>query len=732
VPAVTAEGYVGIDVHRGARVAALAHGGQILLSPATAALLEGEQLLDLGVHRLKDFEGSTRLYQLGLGRFPPLRTPGSVELPSPPTRFLGRERELFEAVSLVYERDPRVLTITGPGGTGKTRFAIELARLLADEADGATLFVPFAPVRDGSLVLQTIGDRLGMPNLESAAVAAAIGRRRTHLLLDNLEHLLPAASRPLADLVAAAPMLRAIATSREPLRIQGEIELDLPPLANDEAEALFLERARAVRSDATTTPAVGELCQRLDCLPLALELAAARTKLLAPEQLLERLDQRLDLLKGTRDADERQATLRATIAWSYDLLDEGEQVLFATLSVFAAGCTLESAEAVCDADLDTLASLLDKSLLRRRTGRLGEERFWMLETIRRFAAERLEESDHGPPIRRRHAERMLAIASAAHLSEDDDEPFDLPVALAERDDLRVALDWASEHDDVLALELAVALENFWNAHAPDEGTSRVGLLLESAESVPPLLRARALRVHAGAAHILREYDLADASYEESLRLFTELGNRRGVALLQHRLAVRALNRKDLDDARRLADASEENARGDFPLLDTQNTALFSYLASEDGNVEGALELATRSKDLAHELGWTWWESRMLDQLLRLNLDCGDLDEAERVGRDALRLERENENRTWASYTLIGLAQVALARGLLERAGTLWGSAGQELTVRVGWDELRVSLGGTLLGEDRPAFLAGCERGKEVDIWEAVAIALGEDGYQTVP
>ena len=241
----------------------------------------------------------------------------------------------------------------------------------------------------------------------SASVAARVGERRTHAVVDNVEHLLPRAARPLAELAVAAPSLRLVVTSREALRIQGEHELDLPPLADDEAVALFLERARAVRPHLEPTAAVHELCRRLDGLPLALELAAARTKLLAPEALLERLAGRLDLLQGTRDADERHATLRATIAWSYDLLDDGEKLLFRQLAVFRGGCTLESAEAVCDADLDTLASLLDKSLLRRRLGQLGEERFWMLETIREFAAERLAESGEAVAARRRHAERML-------------------------------------------------------------------------------------------------------------------------------------------------------------------------------------------------------------------------------------------------------------------------------------------------------------------------------------
>ncbi|MFO7572378.1 MAG: adenylate/guanylate cyclase domain-containing protein, partial [Gaiellaceae bacterium] len=490
-PTLAGEGYVGIDVHRGARVAALAAGGQIVCSPATAALLEEEPLRDLGTHRLKDFEGAIRLYQLGLDEFPPLRTPGSVELPTPATRFLGRERELFEAVSRVYDRDPRVLTVLGPGGTGKTRFTLELCRLLAEEAEGGTVFCALAPLREPGLVLTTIAERLGAAEAGPEAIAARVAGKRTHVLCDNIEHLLPAVARPLADLVAAAPALRLFVTSREPLRIQGEAEIDLPPLAEDEATALFLERAHAVRPDLEDGKAVGELCARLDYLPLALELAAARTKLLSPEALLERLEARLDLLKGTRDADERHATLRATIAWSYDLLDPDEQQLFRRLSVFRGGCTLESAETVCNADLDVLASLLDKNLVRRRTGRRGEERYWMLETIREFAAEQLEASAEAENIRRRHAERMLEIAHGGRLGKHE-TAFDILTGLTEREELRAALDWAANSDVELGLRLIVATENFWVASMPEEGMRRVGALLVRATSIPVELRAVAL------------------------------------------------------------------------------------------------------------------------------------------------------------------------------------------------------------------------------------------------
>jgi predicted ATPase/class 3 adenylate cyclase len=723
-PTATDEGYVGLDVHRGARISALADGAQILVSEATAELLHSEPLRDLGRHRIKDFDESVVLYQLGDGEFPPLRTPGSLDLPAPATRFMGREQELFDAVSLVYERDPRVLTILGPGGTGKTRFAIELARLLADDAEGGTVFVPLAPLRDPEFLLPTLADRLGASSPDPAAVAARIGERRTHVVCDNLEHLLPAAASPLAELVAEAPALRVFATSREALRVQGEAELDLPPLVRDEAVALFCERAQAVRPDVTATDTVVQLCDRLDRLPLALELAAARTKLLAPEALLERLAGRLDVLKGTRDAEERHATLRATIGWSYDLLDADEQELFAKLGVFRGGCTLETAEIVCAAELDGLASLLDKSLVRRRTGRLGEERYWMLETIREFALERLHESGAEDDLRRRHAERMLEVARAAHLEEGDTES-DLESVLAEREDLRGALDWAEATDPRLGLELMIASQNLWNASAPKEGLERMERLLECASTLPKELRARALRVYAGAADLSGDNERGAPALFESLALCEELGDERGIALVEHMLAVWAWRKEDWQQVRERTDRAHDVSRGRFPFVDTTNYWLLGQLALLDGDLERAIELTRQSAELARDARWTWWESGQRHELLMLALRLGDLDEAEREGIAALEMERAQENRLWGLYTLAGIAQVALARGDLERAGLLWGAAEKEAESLPRWPDERKRRGGALLEEGREQFTSAAERGRELDLWDAAAIALGE-------
>ena len=721
-PTVTAEGYVGVDVHRGARVAALAHGGQIVLSPTTAALLEGRPLRDLGPHRLKDFDGAARLHQLGLEEFPPLRTSGSVDLPTPATRFLGRERELFSAVSLVYERDPRILTILGPGGTGKTRFALELTRLLADDAEGGSVFVALAPLRDPDLVLPTIADRLGAASGQPAAIAARIGDRRTHVLCDNLEHLLPAGARPLGELVALAPELRLITTSREALRIQGEAELDLPPLGEADGVTFFLERAHDVRPEIQADDAVVELCRRLDQLPLALELAAARTKLLSPEALLARLGESLDLLKGTRDADERHATLRATIAWSYDLLDEAERVLFRRLSAFRGGCTYESAEAVCDAELDVLASLLDKSLVRRRTGGLGEDRFWMLETIREFAVSELEASDEAEEIRRRHAKRMLEIATAAHLSEDDDEPFDLPSGLAERDDLRAALDWAEASDPAFGLELAISLENLWAASSPAEGRQRTEELLDLAGDIPLRLRARALRVVAGTANLSGDPNAARRLHEECLELWREIGDERSIAALLHRLASEHLA-DDPAIARRYLDESEAFSKNRYPLVDCTNVYIKAQLALVEGDLDMAMALTRRSEELAAAMGFDWWRAVQLHLLAKMTAEHGLYDEAERAAYAALRLERDQENRLYAAYTLTYLARALFARGELELAGTLWGSVG---------DEVPRDRAPELVTSQDAVFSAARERGCLMDLWDAVELALDRDEPQTLP
>ena len=369
-PLVTDEGYVGDDVHLAARVAASGHGGQVLVSRATRDLVDDIAFTDLGEHRLKDIDGAVSIFQLGSIAFPPLKTISNTNLPRPASSFVGRSAELAEVLSLI-EGGARLLTLTGPGGSGKTRLALEAATTLVPSYKAGVFWIGFAALRDPALVTETIAQVLGARN----GLAEHIGERELLLLLDNLEQVIDVAPE-LAQLAEACPThLVLLSTSRERLHVQGEVEYEVLPLAPAEAVSLFGERSRLEPTDV-----IAELCARLDSLPLAVELAAARTKALSPAEILERLAQRLDVLKGGRDADPRQLTLRATVEWSHDLLTEEEQQLFRRLSVFAGGCTLESAEDVCDAELDTLQSLVEKSLVR-----FSDPRYWMLETIREYA-----------------------------------------------------------------------------------------------------------------------------------------------------------------------------------------------------------------------------------------------------------------------------------------------------------------------------------------------------------
>jgi predicted ATPase/class 3 adenylate cyclase len=726
-PTVAAEAYVGIDVHRGARVAALAHGGQVLLSAATAALVGDEPLKDLGRHRLKDFDAPAQLFQAGTVEFPPLRTPGAVDLPTPATRFLGRERELLEAATLWLDRDPRVLTVVGPGGTGKTRFSIELARFLADDADGGTVFVPLAPVRDAALVVPMIAQQLGASGDTAAAIAVRIGEKRAHVVLDNLEQLLPDVARPLAELLAAAPALRLLATSREPLRIAGESEFDLQPMSDLDAVTLFLERARAIRADVSESPVVHELIRRLDGLPLAIELAAARVKLLGPEQLLERIAQRLDLLKGARDADGRHATLRATIAWSYDLLSSDERQLFARLAVFRGGCKLDTAEAVCDANLDTLASLLDKSLVRRRTDVDGEGRYWMLETIREFATERLAASGEEGTLRRAQADRLIELADRAGTRAVVDTPraWNFELVAPEIDNARAVLEWALERDPEHGLYLATWLEAFWVVRDPVEGVSWLDRLLARSPEAAPELRARALRALGGALDILGENERAAPCYRQSLELFMAGGDGAEAAHMRFRIAANMVMRGETDVAwPLLEDSLRESRQLGMRVGESQALGFLVQKAYRDGDLSLALELALASATIAHEVDWTWWEAGQLHSAATLERERGNLDAAEGHALRSLELSVGLGDRRIIVFSAAELAIIASERGDSVQAGLLWGALEAEVSAgRVGqWERHAAELEALVLRADGPAFSAARAEGRLLSIPQAAGLA----------
>jgi predicted ATPase/class 3 adenylate cyclase len=455
---VAGDHYVGIDVHRAARIGACGHGGQVVVSPSTVALLEpgSYPLRDLGQHRLKDLSAPVRLYQLGDGDFGPLKTLFRTNLPVPATEFLGRHDELRALKARASEPGVRLLTLVGPGGTGKTRLALQCAGELADAFPDGVFWVPLASLGDPALVASTaaqtlaVDERAGESLLE--AIPRAVGAKRLLLLLDNCEHVLNAVADLVAHLLARAPAVLVVTTSRQPLGVTGEHVYAVEPLLPTDALSLFDVRARAAGAtidSAESRTAVEDLCERLDNLPLAVELAAAKTAAVPPAALLERLSSRMDVLTGPRDAHERQRTLRATIEWSHDLLDPSEQTLFRRLAVFHAGAGLDVVEDVCRADLEDVVSLVAQSLVRQTEVPGGEPRYWMLETIREFAASALEASGETETFRDRHLDRFAALARDARellLGAGSTEWY----GRLERDleNLRAALAWALEraHD----------------------------------------------------------------------------------------------------------------------------------------------------------------------------------------------------------------------------------------------------------------------------------------------
>ena len=626
-PHLTEEGYVGVDVHRAARIAACGHGGQVLVSTSTAALVGTDGLRDLGAHRLKDLSAPERIYQLGDDDFPPLRTLHQTNLPIQSTPFLGRERELGEVLGLLSQGEVHLLTLTGPGGTGKTRLAAQAAAELAARYPHGVWWVPLASLRDPRLVLETAGQALGAKD----GLAAHIADRSMLLLFDNFEQVVEAAA-DVAALLTSCRNLDLLVTSREPLRVTGEREYRVPSLAHEEAVGFFLSRARGVKPDFQADDSVSEICRRLDDLPLALELAAARVKALSSRQLLGRLEQRLPLLTGgARDLPERQRTLRAAIEWSYELLTPEEKRLFARLAVFGGGCTLESAEAVAEADLDDLQSLVDKSLLRHT-----EDRFSMLGTIHEYAAERLEQSGEVELLRSRHARHFLALAEGA-------EP-DLRVEMLrgrgewldrlgrEHDNIRAALDRLdASGDGELVLRLAGAVWPFWSARGHlAEGRRRLEVAFRADER-PTAARAKALNGASSIAVSSGDTATARAHAEEALALHRTLGDARGTADSLWQLGYVIAEEGDAASARPLF---EESAR------------LFSELGDQHHAVA-----VTRSLAWAHDL-------------------LGDRERARAVHEDNLGRARALRNEHYEAITLGALAMIAVDQGRLEDALSL--------------------------------------------------------------
>jgi predicted ATPase len=724
-PGRTEEGYIGVDVHRAARIMGAGHGGQTLVSESTKQLLDSAVALrDLGEHRLKDLSAPQRLYQVGYADFPALKTLYRTNLPIQPSPLIGRERELEEAGALIAAQ--RLVTLTGPGGSGKTRLSLQLAAEAVERFPDGVFWVPLQALRDPALVEPAIAASVCADD----GLVGYVGSKRLLVVLDNFEHLLEAAS-VVSELLHSTPNLKALITSREPLRIEGEHRYPVEPLPEDDAATLFLERGRAISPGLRATRTIGQICRRLDGLPLAIELAAARVALLEPDQLLARLERSLPLLgSASRDAPERQRTLRATIEWSYQLLDTDEQDLFRRLAVFRGSFTLEAAEAVCGADLETVESLVVKNLVRRwGSGRLG-----LLDTIREFAVELLDGSADADDVYRRHAEHFLTVAQSANIGGGKLRPGGqrLDIALAEHDNFRGAVAWTIRSGEIeLGLELATALEQLWVAVDPSEGVRWFERLLAQPEAASAAADARAyaLRVYGSSAHMSGDPALAERLWEQSLRLFDELGDEHGRAVLLHRLAISAMHRGDPGRARELIDESHGvHVRTGDLWGQAQTIGTLGAIERNSGNDQRAFELIEQSAALAGEVGVRWWQGGALAELACLSLKGGRLDEAEKNARASLELAAELRDRAGRIFGVGLFAGLAAARGECERAGRLWAAIEEEDAHAPlgGWRRHRQEMETRVSGAAGPEFDRGRAEGRELTLDEAVLLALTEE------
>ena len=717
----TDEGYVGLGVHRAARVCAAAHGGQVLLSQATRELLretplEDAELRDLGEHRLKDLANAQRLYQLvvpGLdSEFPPLRSLQNrpTNLPLQPTPLVGRQREIGEVTELLRQADVRMVTLIGTGGTGKTRLAAQTAAELLDDFADGVFFVGLATLADPNLVVPTIAQTLGVHESSSFPVADAlreyVTERELLLVLDNFEHLLDGAAA-IGELVGGARRLKVLATSRGPLHLAAERVYPVPPLETPDGHvdverlirvdsvALFVSRARAVRPEFTLTaenaPAVAAICKTVDGLPLALELAAARVAFLPPAALLERLDDRLKLLTGgPRDAPERHQALRAAIDWSYDLLEPAERALLARFSSFAGGCTLEAAEAVLGPDaVEGLASLIDKSLVRLE-GTDENPRFRMLRTIREYAQDRLREAGDERIVRGRHLEYYLGLAEKA-CAERFSRPHEARAELwPEVDNLRAAADWAAAGEAKRELELVGALAWFFISETTiSEAEERLSAAL-ARTGARSLARARAQFFAGLAAGSRGRPAEAKPFLEEALATYRELGDATDVSLALEGLGLTYVQNGEHQLAEEQLEESLElrQSVGDLLLVRRSLAAICQALVSR-GDVDRAEPLAEDLYRRASETSDRFAEQSALHYLADCPLIRGDFATAEQRYARAATVAWAHGNRTQCANEMHGVAMAVSGRGGYERALRIAAAASAE------WERVRERRGAAL-------------------------------------
>lgn len=766
--------YIGIDVHRAARIMAAAHGGQVVLSAATAALVEHEptegiSAHDLGTHHLRDLSQAEHIFQLDIDgldrRFPALRSVDTApsNLPAPVTHFVGRHRERARVRELL--ETEHVVTITGTGGTGKTRLALQVGAEVGARFRDGVYFVDLAPVDDPdvvpSQVLRSLGEDSSPGNRPPRdALLDRLADREVLLILDNFEQVISAASL-VADLVTASPRSRFLVTSRGPLRIAAEQEMPLEPMelpdrhdpdaaTDSDAVALFVDRARAVRPDFAVTPdnvdAVSELVRGLDGLPLAIELVASRVRLLPVPEILARLDPARPGT-GTIDLPERQRTIEGAIAWSHDLLDPPVQQLFARLGVFAGGGDLEQIERVCDdVDVDLLsglAELVDQGLLRQVAAPGGRARFRTLHVIREVALLKLEASGSGEAIHRRHLEAYAAWAEevAAHVMGVDRSGW-LDRFDADHDNVRTALDWGAVHGETdLALRLAAASWRFWQSRGHlYEGRSR----LETVVSLPggePLHRARALEALGGVYWWQGEIDRCVAPYREALAIQREYGGPAEIANAIYNVAigqsVAAASAGIADEVRSEVFALYDEGEGIYRRLGDENGlgniawGRGQAVADLDGDHGRAIELFHESiehyRHAGNEFGMGWG----MFEVAVFSAGLDDLDTAWDYLEQGLELFAPHRDVSAVVMFLSLAASLAQAAGDEERAarllGALRGLRNASGAGIVDHDVTRIrGLSIDELDPTREDLAPQYRAGLAMELPQAVAYALGRD------
>jgi predicted ATPase/class 3 adenylate cyclase len=721
-PVLMEDMYLGLDVHKASRICSAAHGGQVLLSTATKELLAAPTL-DLGEFRLKDLTAPARLYQLEIeglpSEFPPPNTLPATNLPTQPRPLVGRRADLDAGLELL-RSEVRLVTLTGSGGSGKTHLALQLAAEVSDELADGVYWVPLAPVTDPAAVEDAISTTVGAPP-ERGGLVRFLRDRELLLLLDNFEHVI-AAAPVIGEVLAAAPRVKILVTSRSPLRLSDEHELPVPPLSEEDALELFADRAQAVRPSFEPGETALGICRRLDCMPLALELAAARLRHLTASDLLARLDRSLDLLTGgARDLPERQRTLRATIEWSYRLLSPAERQLFDRLAVFAGRAPLEQVEMVCAVEgedpvhiLDGLASLADHNLVRWFVQPGDAPHYFMLETVHEFALERLAERGEEALLRRRHRDAYLALVERI-------KPIDVVAGIAalvpERNNLRAALRWsvAEDGESEETLRLAYLVWRYWfETGSTAEGRTWLEAALASARTGDAELHARALDACALLAAETGEFGRAVQLSEEAVAMARSLSPR-VLGWCLHRRGAIDIERGRLEDAAvPLAEAAElfraerwslslawaeidlgriallqgrtDDARRRFEEIvayEQGEVEQIAYAYAETllgstlglgGDLEGGLEHIERGLALLTELDAQWTLAVCYLHVAPVYHAANEPDRERDAVARAIRVCRDSGIVPRGSTCLDAAARVAVDAGKDAEASRLWGAA----------------------------------------------------------